>query len=134
MALTAPTSRRAFLAFYNDYQKRYAGQMPSATSHARAHSREDAGPGRAARHRPARPATCCFTSGAPFRDELTGGELAESSLTAARTTRISPGVEFRTIDMLDIPGRYDCHHGERDHLSVRFASNSSAPSKAALSR
>ena len=39
---------------------------------------------------------------------LTGGELAESSLTAARGNLDLAGIDFRTMDMLDIPGQYDC--------------------------
>jgi hypothetical protein len=40
--------------------------------------------------------------------KLTGGELAEPSLAAARTNPELAGIEFRMMDMLDIQGRYDC--------------------------
>lgn len=39
--------------------------------------------------------------------ELTGGELVDSSLEIARANKELSGVQFKTMDMLDIPGQWD---------------------------
>ncbi len=98
-----------FLAFYNDYQKRYAGKIAERDKvmlgliAEKAHGQGsllDIG---------------CSTGNLLLHIKrafpemaLTGGELAESSLTDARGNPDLAGIEFRTMDMLDIPGQYDC--------------------------
>jgi SAM-dependent methyltransferase len=98
-----------FLAFYNDYQKRYAGQIAE---------RDKVMLGLIAEKTQGRGTLLdigCSTGNLllhikrAFPDmSLTGGELAESSLTAARANPELAGIEFRAMDMLDIPGQYDC--------------------------
>jgi SAM-dependent methyltransferase len=98
-----------FLAFYNEYQKRYAGQIAE---------RDKVMLGLIAAKTQGRGALLdigCSTGNLLLHVKrafpemtLTGGELAESSLTAARANPDLSGIEFRTMDMLDIPGQYDC--------------------------
>lgn len=99
----------AFLAYYNEYQKRYASRIAErdkvllgiiADKTRGAGSLLDIG---------------CSTGNLLLhlkrafpKLSLTGGELAESSLTDARANRELDGVHFQTMDMLDIPGQYDC--------------------------
>jgi SAM-dependent methyltransferase len=98
-----------FLAFYNDYQKRYAGQIAE---------RDKAMLGLIAEKTQGRGALLdigCSTGNLLLHIKrafpemtLTGGELAEPSLAAARGNPDLAGIEFRTMDMLDIRGQYDC--------------------------
>jgi SAM-dependent methyltransferase len=98
-----------FLAFYNDYQKRYADRIAE---------RDKVMLGLIAEKVHGKGALLvigCSTGNLLLHIKrafpemnLTGGELAESSLTAARASPDLAGIEFRTMDMLDIPGRYDC--------------------------
>src|SRR6266446_962970 len=98
-----------FLAFYNDYQKRYAGQIAE---------RDKVMLGLIAEKTQGRGALLdigCSTGNLLLHIKrafpemtLAGGELAESSLTAARGNPDLAGIAFRTMDMLDIPGQYDC--------------------------
>ncbi len=98
-----------FLAFYNDYQKRYAGQIAE---------RDKVMLGLIAEKTQGQGALLdigCSTGNLLLHIKqafpamkLTGGELAESSLTAARANPDLAGIAFRTMDMLDIPGQYDC--------------------------
>jgi SAM-dependent methyltransferase len=98
-----------FLAFYNDYQKRYAGEIAE---------RDKVMLGLIAGKTQGRGALLdigCSTGNLLLHMKrafpeitLTGGELAESSLTAARGNPDLAGIEFRAMDMLDIPGQYDC--------------------------
>lgn len=98
-----------FLNYYNDYQERYAKQIAerdkvmlkliaSATG-GQVASLLDIG---------------CSTGNLLLHTkrffpnlELTGGELAESSLTTARSNPDLAGVNFTTMDMLNIKGQYD---------------------------
>ncbi len=99
----------AFLAYYNDYQKRYAGQIAE---------RDKVLLGLVAEHIKGKGTLLdvgCSTGNLllhlkrAFPDlDLTGGELAESSLADARANPELSQVEFRVMDMLAIPGRYDC--------------------------
>jgi SAM-dependent methyltransferase len=99
----------AFLAYYNDYQRRYAGQIAE---------RDKVLLGLVAKKTRGQGSLLdigCSTGNLllhlkrAFPDlVLTGGELAESSLAAARANSDLAGIEFRTMDMLDIPGQYDC--------------------------
>jgi SAM-dependent methyltransferase len=98
-----------FLAFYNDYQKRYAGQIAERDKVMLSLIAEKT------KGRGALLDIGCSTGNLLLHIKrafpemtLTGGELAESSLTAARANPDLAGVEFRTMDMLDIPGQYDC--------------------------
>jgi SAM-dependent methyltransferase len=98
-----------FLAFYNDYQKRYAGQIAE---------RDKVMLGLIAEKTQGRGKLLdigCSTGNLLLHIKrafpemaLTGGELAEPSLAAARGNPELAGIEFRTMDMLDIQGRYDC--------------------------
>lgn len=98
-----------FLAFYNDYQKRYAGEIAE---------RDKVMLGLIAEKTQGRGSLLdigCSTGNLLLHIKrafpemvLTGGELAESSLTVARANPDLAGIEFRTMDMLSIPGRYDC--------------------------
>jgi SAM-dependent methyltransferase len=98
-----------FLAFYNDYQKRYADRIAE---------RDKVMLGLIAEKVHGKGALLdigCSTGNLLLHIKrafpemnLTGGELAESSLTAARANPDLAGIEFRTMDMLDIPGQYDC--------------------------
>ncbi len=98
-----------FLAFYTDYQKRYAGQIAE---------RDKVILGLIAEKAQGRGALLdigCSTGNLLLHIKrafpemlLTGGELAERSLTAARGNPDLAGIEFLTMDMLDIRGRYDC--------------------------
>lgn len=98
-----------FLAFYNDYQKRYAGQIAERDKvMLRLIAEKTAGKG-------ALLDIGCSTGNLLLHIKqafpemtLTGGELAESSLCAARANPDLAGIEFRAMDMLDIPGQYDC--------------------------
>jgi cyclopropane fatty-acyl-phospholipid synthase-like methyltransferase len=98
-----------FLHYYNEYQERYAKQIAerdkvmlkliAAATGGQPASLLDIG---------------CSTGNLLLHAKrffpnltMTGGELAESSLTAARANPELSGVEFRTMDMLDIPGHYD---------------------------
>lgn len=98
-----------FLSSYNDYQKRYASQIAerdkvmlkliAAATAGQPASLLDIG---------------CSTGNLLLHTKrffpnlmLTGGELAESSLEAARANPELEGVTFSTMDMLKIPGRYD---------------------------
>src|SRR5260221_4780077 len=99
----------AFLGYYNDYQKRYAGQIAE---------RDKVLLGLVAEKTRGQGSLLdigCSTGNLllhlkrAFPDlKLTGGELAESSLAEARGNPDLAGVEFRTMDMLDIYGQYDC--------------------------
>ena len=96
-----------FLAGYNEYQSKYANEMRESdrvilgliADHGRGASLLDIGcsTGNLLRH-----IKRAFPSLA-----LTGGDLAESSLTIARADTELTGVEFKRIDMLDIEGKFD---------------------------
>jgi SAM-dependent methyltransferase len=98
-----------FLASYNDYQARYAGQIAE---------RDKVMLGLIAEKTRGEGALLdigCSTGNLLLhiqrafpKMQLCGGELAESSLTTARANPDLAGVEFRTMDMLDISGQYDC--------------------------
>src|SRR4051794_8234265 len=98
-----------FLALYNDYQKRYASEIAERDKvMLRLIAEKTSGTGSLLD-------IGCSTGNLLLHIKrafpgmrLTGGELAESSLTAARANPDLAGVEFRTMDMLDIPGTYDC--------------------------
>jgi SAM-dependent methyltransferase len=99
----------AFLAGYNDYQRRYATDIAE---------RDKVMLGLVAEKRRGQGSLLdigCSTGNLllhlkrAFPDlQLTGGELAKSSLTAAIANPELAGIEFRTMDMLDIDGQYDC--------------------------
>ena len=99
----------AFLADYNDYQKRYAGQIAE---------RDKVMLGLVAEKTRGQGSLLdigCSTGNLllhlkrAFPEmKLTGGELAESSLAEARANPDLTGVEFQTMDMLEIDGQYDC--------------------------
>ncbi len=98
-----------FLAFYNDYQKRYAGEIAE---------RDKVMLGLIAEKTSGKGSLLdigCSTGNLLLHIKrafpemaLTGGELAESSLADARANPELAGVEFRTMDMLEIQGQYDC--------------------------
>jgi SAM-dependent methyltransferase len=99
----------AFLANYNEYQRRYADQIAErdkvllgllAENIVGTGTLLDIG---------------CSTGNLllhvkrAFPDlTLTGGELAESSLAEARSNPDLADIKFRTINMLNIEGQYDC--------------------------
>jgi cyclopropane fatty-acyl-phospholipid synthase-like methyltransferase len=99
----------AFLAYYNDYQKRYAGQIAE---------RDKVVLGLIAERLEGQGSLLdigCSTGNLLLHISrafpslrLTGGELAESSLVEASKTPELSAVEFRAMDMLAIPGSYDC--------------------------
>lgn len=100
---------KQFLDYYNEYQKRYASQMAE---------RDKVMLKLIATATAGQPASLldigCSTGNLllhtrRFFSNLTlfGGELAESSLEAARANPELQGVTFQAMDMLDIPGQYD---------------------------
>jgi SAM-dependent methyltransferase len=98
-----------FLAEYNEYQKRFASQMPE---------RDKVTLGLIAEKTGGRGSLLdigCSTGNLLLHISrafpgmtLTGGELAELSLTEARKNPDLGRVDLQIMDMLDIQGTYDC--------------------------
>jgi SAM-dependent methyltransferase len=110
----------AFLAYYNDYQKRYAGQIAE---------RDKVTLGLVAEHTKGKGSLLdigCSTCNLLLHLRrafpglvLYGGDLAESSIEeAARNPELSTAIIGR-MDMLEITGRYDCIIGNA--VSYLFA-------------
>jgi SAM-dependent methyltransferase len=98
-----------FLTFYNDYQKRYASEIAERDkAMLRLIAEKTSGNGTLLDIGCSTGNLLLHIKRAFPGMKLTGGELAESSLTAARANPDLAGVEFRIMDMLDIPGQYDC--------------------------
>jgi len=98
-----------FLAFYNDYQKRYANEIAERDKvMLRLIAEKTSGKGSLLDIGCSTGNLLLHIKRAFPGMKLTGGELAESSLTTARANPDLAGIEFRTMDMLDIPGQYDC--------------------------
>src|SRR5260221_5865018 len=99
----------AFLAYYNDYQKRYAGQIAErdkvllglvAEKTRGQGSLLDVG---------------CSTGNLLLHLKrafpemtMTGADLAESSVAAAHANPELAGITFRLMDIIRIEGQYDC--------------------------
>jgi SAM-dependent methyltransferase len=98
-----------FLAFYNDYQKRYASEIAERDKvMLRLIAEKTAGKGSLLDIGCSTGNLLLHIKRAFPEMALTGGELAESSLTAARANPDLAGIDFRTMDMLDIDGQFDC--------------------------
>jgi len=98
-----------FLAYYNEYQRRYAGQIAE---------RDKVLLGLLAEKTQGRGTLLdigCSTGNLllhirrAFPEmKISGGELADSSLAEARANPELAGIVFEQMDMLDLKGRYDC--------------------------
>jgi SAM-dependent methyltransferase len=100
---------RAFLNYYNEYQQRYADQIAERDKVMLTLIAD------VTRGRGTLLDIGCSTGNLLLHARrafpelgLTGGELAESSLTEARSNAELSNVDFHVMDMLDIPGHYDC--------------------------
>jgi SAM-dependent methyltransferase len=98
-----------FLASYNDYQARYAGQIAERDKIMLGLIADKTGGEGTLLDIGCSTGNLLLHIKRAFpKMRLAGGELAESSLMAARTNSDLAGVDFLTMDMLRIAGQYDC--------------------------
>jgi SAM-dependent methyltransferase len=99
----------AFLTSYNEYQARYAAQIPERDKVMLSFLAEKTGGQGELLDIGCSTGNLLLHIKRAFpKMKLAGGELAESSLTTARANPELAGVEFLTMDMLKVTGTYDC--------------------------